>query len=167
MTFTYCPSCGHQTVVQDDYTNYHCDSCKWRYWNNPRGAVAVAFLRNDEVLVSKRGIEPNKGLYDLPGGFLEYAEDPYIGCLREIKEETGVEIQKSSLSLVEVYAAEYLPDVSVVDMVFMITDQADTIFLPADDSAALEWKPLSFLDSTKFIPTYTGLATILRDKQKK
>ncbi len=42
------------------------------------------------VLLGRRGIEPSKGLWDLPGGFLEPGEHPEAGMKRELLEETGL-----------------------------------------------------------------------------
>ncbi|MEO6513971.1 MAG: NUDIX domain-containing protein [Candidatus Saccharimonadales bacterium] len=162
MKYEYCPNCGSSTLVKHDATYYSCTTCGQDLYNNPRATVAVVFLKGNEALFSKRGIEPNKGKYDFPGGFIEYAEDPYQACIREIAEETGVNIQRKDMTLLTAYGAEYIPNVSVIDLIFVTTRwQGD--FVPADDSAKLEWKPLSFIESNDFVPPYLGLATMLRN----
>ena len=43
-----------------------------------------------EILLIERGHEPFTGKLALPGGHVDYDEDPMVGCLRELKEETGL-----------------------------------------------------------------------------
>jgi hypothetical protein len=80
MNFTYCPSCGSKHAVEQvSNTEYHYRQCNWRYWNNPKTAIAALFLKpNGTFLAGKRGREPKKGLYDLPGGFLDYKALSFI-----------------------------------------------------------------------------------------
>lgn len=157
MNFKYCPNCGHQgTVRQETISKYVCQDCRWEFWNNPSATVAVIFLKDGRALFSERGIDPNKGKYDFPGGFVDYKEDIYDACVREIKEETTVDIKKEDLALITGYTLEYLPGISVTDLIFVIRKWSGD-FKPQDDVAALEWKPITFIDDPAFHPAYTDL----------
>jgi 8-oxo-dGTP diphosphatase len=57
----------------------------------PVPTVGVVCLRDDQVLLIKRGTAPRLGQWSLPGGRLEWGETTGAGALRELKEETGVE----------------------------------------------------------------------------
>lgn len=57
----------------------------------PVPTVGVICLRDDQVLLIKRGTPPRLGQWSLPGGRLEWGETTAAGALRELKEETGVE----------------------------------------------------------------------------
>lgn len=160
MNFAFCSNCGQNTLRKHDATHYECLNCGQHMFNNPRATVAVVFLRGTEALFSKRGIEPNKGKYDFPGGFIEYNEDPYEACVREVAEETGVRIKAADCRLLTAYTTEYIPNVSVTDMVFVVRSWSGD-FTAADDVAALEWKPLSFIDSSDFVPPYHDLSAKL------
>jgi mutator protein MutT len=162
MIFDYCPHCGSNAVTKHDDTRYACRRCGQKIYNNPHAAVAVVFLRGGEALFSKRGIDPNKGKYDFPGGFIEHGEDPYGACVREVAEETGVTVEKDDLILATAYTHEYLPGVSATDLIFVVNAWSGD-FVAADDSAALEWKPLSFIETNEFVPSYAGLAPKLRN----
>ena len=63
-------------------------------YRNPALAVDAAVRRGNEVLLIQRGNEPWKGAWALPGGFVDYGEDPRDAVLRELEEETGVPAQK-------------------------------------------------------------------------
>lgn len=115
-----------------------------------------------EALYSQRAIEPNKGKYDFPGGFLEYNEDVYEACARELKEELNIVVKPEALKIVTAYTLEYLPGVSVTDIV-LIANSWEGEFRPQDDVAAVVWKPLSFSSSSQFAPSYHDLEKIIHD----
>ena len=158
MKFTHCPSCGEKdSVEQLNPTDYQCSKCQTKFWNNPRGASAAVFLKDNQILVAKRGIEPDLGKYELPGGFVNFGEDPYEACVREIKEETGITINSSDLVLFTAYTCQYMPHVSSLDMLFIVKSWSGEP-VAADDVASLHWKPISFVSSPDFIRPYTDFA---------
>ena len=59
-------------------------------YRNPALAVDAAVRRGNQVLLIQRGNEPWKGAWALPGGFVDYGEDPTDAVLRELQEETGL-----------------------------------------------------------------------------
>ena len=63
------------------------------YPDAPIVAVGVVVLREDEVLLVRRGQEPSKGRWGVPGGAVELGETVRQAAVREVQEETGVEIQ--------------------------------------------------------------------------
>ncbi|MBN2543745.1 NUDIX hydrolase [bacterium] len=88
----YCPYCGNQLSIKaiDHRERSYCPGCGIIIYENPLPAVAVVFMKGDNILLVKRGIEPNKGDWCLPGGFIENDETPEEAALRELWEETGL-----------------------------------------------------------------------------
>jgi mutator protein MutT len=159
MKLNFCPECS-APLHQKTKTEYVCDNGH-PYWNNPRTAVAVVLLNNNnEVLYSKRAHNPKQGLYDFPGGFVDYGETIYEAMTRELQEETGL-IAKE-LTLIHSTAQIYVENTSVCDVVF-VTRKWQGQPVPADDVAALEWKPIEFIDSKEFAWGYSGLVEKLRN----
>jgi 8-oxo-dGTP diphosphatase len=82
-----------------------CPACGWIRYQNPIPCSA-ALVRDSQggILLVKRGVEPGKGLWGLPSGFIEMEETPESACLRELEEETGLmgEVE----SLIGVYTQE-------------------------------------------------------------
>lgn len=75
--------------------NEPCPHCG-RFAN--RGvSIDAVILKNEEVLLIKRGVEPNKGFWGTPGGYVEWDESAEDAATREVKEETGLNVQNLKL----------------------------------------------------------------------
>jgi 8-oxo-dGTP diphosphatase len=105
-------------------------------YENPLPSSA-AFVRNDrgEILLVKRGVEPGKGEWALPSGFIEVDETPAKACIRELKEETGLDgrIQR----LLGVYSQKSSMYKNVIIVAYLV--QADGILRPGSDSVSAEY----------------------------
>lgn len=76
--------------------------CGYIFWQNSNPCVVTIICnQRGQVLMTERGIEPDKGKLDLPGGFMKRGEDPVRAAHRETKEEIGVEIEIIELMGVE------------------------------------------------------------------
>ena len=63
--------------------------------------VTVCLHDEESMLWVRRGIEPSKGLWAFPGGFLEKGETIERAAIRELYEETGIKISESDLVLID------------------------------------------------------------------
>lgn len=145
-------------MKQND-TDYVCVN-KHSFWNNPKAAATTIIIKDSEVLVAKRGIEPFKGKYDFPGGFLNYGERAEDAAKREMQEEVGIKID--GLKLIESYTHEYVENTSVSDYIF-VTKTWSGEMKAKDDVEELSWQPVSFIDSDDFAWKYPGLTAKLND----
>lgn len=89
----FCPYCGSRLdrVQRDGRDRAYCGTCETVHYENPVPATAGLVLNDKgDLLLVRRGMEPGKGEWSLPGGFVESDESPEVGVLRELEEETGL-----------------------------------------------------------------------------
>ena len=60
------------------------------HYENSKPTASLICIFQDKLLLIKRAIEPAKGFWGLPGGFIELGETPDEGAIRELKEETNL-----------------------------------------------------------------------------
>jgi ADP-ribose pyrophosphatase YjhB (NUDIX family) len=70
-----------------------CDDCGFVDYVNPKVVVGAVCLWEDRVLLCKRAIEPRRGYWTVPAGFMEERESVEEGAAREILEESGADIE--------------------------------------------------------------------------
>ena len=91
--YKFCPMCGQPLVTKrpDDDVRVRrvCEHCDFVQYVNPIPVVGTLPLCGGKVLLCKRAIEPRKGKWTLPAGFMEAHETLLEGALRETYEETG------------------------------------------------------------------------------
>ena len=89
----FCSQCGGPVLLtvpaEDDRPRYVCPACGTVHYQNPRMVVGCIPVWEDRILMCRRNIEPRKGFWTLPAGFLENGETTAEGARRETLEETG------------------------------------------------------------------------------
>ena len=88
----YCSNCGEKNIfgLIDGQNRFHCISCKKIHYENPKPTATLICVYKNKLLLVKRAVEPAKGQWGLPGGFIELGETPNEGAIRELKEETNL-----------------------------------------------------------------------------
>jgi ADP-ribose pyrophosphatase YjhB (NUDIX family) len=90
--FKFCPRCATPLAVVELYgmERQRCPLCGWVHFPLPNLAATVVIFHQGGVVLVRRDIEPDKGIWHLPIGHAEYGEDPADAALREGQEETGL-----------------------------------------------------------------------------
>lgn len=101
-TLNFCSSCGAAlrfgTIEGEDRDRLSCPECGHIAYVNPRLVVTTLPVTDDGKLVLlRRGIEPGRGSWAQPGGFLEVDETVYQAAIRETLEETGLVIEPGDI----------------------------------------------------------------------
>lgn len=100
----------------------------------------------------RRAKEPAKGTLDLPGGFVDMGETVEQGMLREIKEETGLDVKEIQylFSSPNVYMYSGM-GVHTLDMDFLVPVHGDVPAInAADDAAEALWIPINEVNPAEF-----------------
>ena len=94
MNYHYCPLCGVglATTSQDERQRKYCPGCGFIHYKNPTVGVAVIVIQEGKLLLVKRRGSCD-GMWCIPCGHVEWDEDIRICARRELKEETGLEVE--------------------------------------------------------------------------
>lgn len=112
-----------------------------RYPDRPIVGVGALILDGDRILLVERGKEPLKGLWSLPGGVLETGETLEEGLRREVREETGLEIEAPKVH--EIFERILRDADGACEYHYVLIDyvcrKAGGVLRAADDACRAEW----------------------------
>lgn len=140
--FKYCPLCGTCLTQQHDGTKIRpmCPACGFVLYRNPYPTVSVLVINDNKVLLGKRVAEPGKGKWALPSGYIEFEDDFLNSAIREVKEETGLDID--ILSVLNVQSAFLPPEYHFLG-IYLLGQVSGGSLKPQDDLEDVNWFPLS------------------------
>ncbi|NQU53845.1 MAG: NUDIX domain-containing protein [Bacteroidetes bacterium] len=131
----YCPKCGSSQFKVSGERSLKCESCGFHFFINSAAAVAALVCDgNGKLMLVTRGVEPNYGKLDLPGGFIDPGETAENAVRRELSEELGLKIK--SLEYVGSAPNEYIFSeytVFTLDMAFKVIPESIIGLKPMDD----------------------------------
>lgn len=78
-----------------------CPTCDTIFFRNPKLVVTALIEEDGRVLLVKRDIEPGRGLWGLPGGYVDWDEHPEGAMVRECQEECGLRVEAQQLLSVQ------------------------------------------------------------------
>lgn len=116
MKIHFCSTCGgamEQRIPEgDDHLRAVCTQCGFIHYLNPTMVVGCIPEYEDKILLCRRNIEPGKGEWTLPAGYLENGESVQEGAVRETLEE--------SMAKVRIIAPYRLFNIAHVNQVYLL-----------------------------------------------
>jgi ADP-ribose pyrophosphatase YjhB (NUDIX family) len=149
--YSFCPVCGtplERSGVQPAVRDLHrCAKCGFEFWQNSKQAVAALVVRVVDtvphLLLARRSINPYKGMWDLPGGYLKNGEAPEEGLAREMQEELGTTVSAVRLYMtgIDEYPREDVAEEArfVLSLHYLCEIPSDAALSPDDDVSEAGW----------------------------
>jgi len=154
-TMNFCPQCGARVELRvppgDHLARHVCGTCGTIHYQNPRLVVGCVPEHAGRILLCRRAIEPRRGYWTVPAGFMENGETLQQAAARESHEEALAQVEIGSLlSVVHVLHAQQVH-------VFFRAALPEPSFGPGPESLEVElvrpeeipWPELAF-PSTEF-----------------
>jgi len=152
--FRFCPACGgalgKTKVKENEPERLVCSQCAFILYQDPKLVACTIVEMNNKIVLLKRAIDPQKGKWVIPGGYVDQGEEVEAAAIRETREECGIAIRIKGLlgvysytgrvAVVVVYVADYLSGDLVAD------DESQAVRLCSREE--IPWNDLAF-PSTK------------------
>ena len=115
-TLRFCPLCGGalvpRVVPPDGREHPVCAGCGFVFYLHPKVVAGTIPVRDGRILLTRRAIEPSRGLWTFPGGYVDWGEDVREAGRRETLEEVGLAVELEGI--VGIYSYPQSPVVIVV-----------------------------------------------------
>ena len=112
MTYPLSPSMIKTVPDGDTHERTVCGHCGFVNYVNPKIVVGSVVRHEGKILLCRRAIEPRKGYWTIPAGYMEMLETPEDGARREAREEANADLQLAEL--LAVYTVARLSQVQLI-----------------------------------------------------
>lgn len=133
-----------------------CETCGHVHYVEPKVAVGVAVFRDDRMLLVQRSMEPGRGRWTVPGGYVDLGRDPRAEAAREVLEETQIQVDVGAVidvflnppetgnTIFILFAARWLSGEPVAgddadDASFFGRDELPPLFFASTHAAVAKW----------------------------
>jgi 8-oxo-dGTP diphosphatase len=156
----FCPRCAAELVGREirGHRRLVCQECSYILYLSPAAVTCVLAEREGSILFVLRKYEPGAGQWCLPAGFVETGEQPEESAVREVREETGLDI--AITGVYDTWATDEDPRTPVISIAFTAKvvggelragdDAEEARFFPVDDLP----HPIAFADHRRIVREY-------------
>ena len=149
----FCAACGAEVELKvptgDDRERFVCPACGTIHYQNPKVVVGSVCTLGERLLLCRRAIEPRRGFWTIPAGYLELGETAEAGALREAWEEARARIELEGL--LAVYSVERIGQVQLLYRARL---------LHADVAAGPGFPPVFVREGSAWSPLFDGLRSL-------
>lgn len=159
--FVYCPRCATpmRTIRRMDKPRRVCPACRYVYFTDPKVGVGVAVVEDGKLLLVRRRMNPERGKWSLPAGFVDQGEDPAATAAREALEETGL-----TVAVEKVLDVFFNPPGQGGASIFILyrAKRIEGALQAGDDADAAGFFALDQLPELAFASTHSAVASLLQ-----
>jgi ADP-ribose pyrophosphatase YjhB (NUDIX family) len=137
----FCIACGSalEDVEEGGHAYKRCTACKRPHWRNPSPTVTVLVVKDRHLLLCLRSARMlHGGKWCIPGGFIEWGEDFITAGRREVREETGLEVEIKGI--INIASNQHTPDASTISVI-LVAEPLSGEATPLDETDAVCWHP--------------------------
>jgi ADP-ribose pyrophosphatase YjhB (NUDIX family) len=153
----YCQSCGHSLANRTvgEVQRAVCTTCGLVAYVDPKLAAVVLASQDGQLLLVRRGIEPELGKWSFPSGYVDRGEAVESAAVREVKEETNMDVEV--VGLIGLYSSDGSPvalaayaanvvggelttGAETLEVGFFRQDELPAFPFPHDDQILDEWR---------------------------
>lgn len=150
VNMNYCSQCGAPVIQRippgDNLPRHVCGQCELIHYHNPKIVAGCIPEWEDQILLCRRAIEPRRGFWTFPAGFMEIGESTEQAAIRETKEEAQADVEIAAL-----HAVFSLPHIGQVYLVFrgrmlspMYEAGAESLDVRLCSLSAIPWEEIAF-----------------------
>lgn len=159
-SFRFCPCCGGRLETRNlkpgEPDRLVCSACTTPLYLDPKLVACAVIEVGDAIVLLRRGIEPRKGLWVMPGGFVDRGETVEAAALRETMEECGLRTRIKNLLGVYSYPGE------TVAVVVYTTERVSGDLVAGDETVEsrlvhpgdIPWEELAFTSTRDALADY-------------
>jgi ADP-ribose pyrophosphatase YjhB (NUDIX family) len=116
-----------------------CGRCEFIHYQNPKVVAGAVCTWKDKILMAKRAIEPRKGFWTLPAGYMELGETTEQAAQREAKEEACADIEIDRL--LAMYSVARIGQVQIMYRARLLNENVSP-GIESEEVALVEWKDI-------------------------
>jgi len=161
-----CARCGRpiRRTARGTPRKLRCPRCRYLIYDYPRIAAGMLVVKDDAVLLLRRGATPRRGCLDIPGGFVDAGESLEGAARRELREETGLLVGRVRWlgyywDRYYIRGFGYFP---TLNFYYLARWRSGTP-RAADDAASAEWVPIARLGRTGARQAWKHMAEVFRE----
>lgn len=129
----FCPRCGHTLIDAEQMGALRrtCPDCGFIHFRDPKVAAVVFIVEDGKVLLVKRSVDPQSGKWALPAGYIDYGEDPREAAIREVAEETGLQV--TITRIIDILGPDRSPNAKASIILLFEARVEGGVLVPQDD----------------------------------
>lgn len=164
--FRFCPVCGgklkKELIKQGEPERLICSECSFIFYLDPKVVACTIFEMDGKIPLLQRAIEPQKGKWVIPGGYVDRGERVEDAAIRETYEECGIKIRIKDLLGVYSYPGR------IVVVIVYTGEAVSGSFITGDECMdsklitpeAIPWNELAFQSTKDALRDYCRLKNI-------
>jgi 8-oxo-dGTP diphosphatase len=160
--YRFCPCCGaslaSRLVKQGEPERLVCGGCSFIFYLDPKVAACTISRLSGEIVLMRRGIEPQHGKWVFPGGFVDRGETVESAAVRETREEVCLDVEIQDLvgvySYPESQVVVVVYDARVIGGELRAGDEClEVRTFPVE---SIPWEDLAFVSTREALARYVG-----------